>query len=113
MTEQSLTAAAAEAGWSAVRLDLAGVRGKSAFMDRCASALALPDWFGRNWDALADSLTDSPALTGGAGGRLLLVTGWGDFARAAPGEWHTAQEIFGEAARQDAALTVALALGPA
>ncbi len=46
------------AGRLVVTLDLGGVTDKAGLMDRCARALALPDWFGRNWDALADSLSD-------------------------------------------------------
>ncbi|MFH8795349.1 barstar family protein [Streptomyces sp. NPDC017941] len=109
--------------WEAVRgtglttrtLDLDGVRDKSAFMDRCAAALALPDWFGRNWDALADCLTD-PALTHGARGQLLVVTGWRGYADAAPDDWAAAQEVFADAVaygrEQERGLEIVLAVGP-
>ncbi|MFD6414522.1 barstar family protein [Nocardia asteroides] len=46
------------AGRLVVTLDLDGVTDKAGLMERCARDLALPDWFGRNWDALADSLSD-------------------------------------------------------
>ncbi len=49
------------AGRLVVTLDLDGVTDKAGLMDRCARDLDLPDWFGRNWDALADSLAD-PSL---------------------------------------------------
>ncbi|MGA4843170.1 barstar family protein [Streptomyces sp. G45] len=102
-------------GWSTVALDLSGVRGKAAFMDRCAAALALPDWFGRNWDALADCLTDL-SWAPPAPGRLILVSGWRDYAEAAPHEWETAQEVFAAAVEQGrgtaTALEVVLVLGP-
>lgn len=48
----------AEAGWDFVLLDTTGVHDKTGFMDVCATAFDLPRWFGRNWDALADSLAD-------------------------------------------------------
>ena len=44
-----------------VTLDLDGVTDKAGLMDRSARALRLPDWFGRNWDALVDSLSDPPS----------------------------------------------------
>jgi RNAse (barnase) inhibitor barstar len=46
------------AGWNFVLLDTTGVHDKAGFLDVCATAFDLPRWFGRNWDALADSLSD-------------------------------------------------------
>lgn len=72
-----------------VVLGLEGAGDKAAFMERCAVALALPDWFGRNWDALADVLR---------GRRLVLVvTGWEAFAERCPQDWATARSVFAEA----------------
>jgi RNAse (barnase) inhibitor barstar len=31
---------------------------KASLLEAAATALELPEWFGRNWDALADALTD-------------------------------------------------------
>ncbi|MFK0216378.1 barstar family protein [Streptomyces sp. NPDC090298] len=89
-----------------VVLDLTGVTDKAALMDRCADALALPDWFGRNWDALADCLTDLPEAV------TLVVSGWQTYARTRPREWATAQEVFATAVEErPARLSVLLALG--
>ncbi|MET9880436.1 barstar family protein [Actinacidiphila glaucinigra] len=77
-------------------LDLHGVTTKSAFMDRCADQLRLPGWFGRNWDALYDCLTDLPDPE--RGGLRLVVRGWSDFAAAEPGEWRTARRVLADAA---------------
>lgn len=41
-----------------VRIDLAGVAEKGALLDRISAALQFPGWFGRNWDALEDCLSD-------------------------------------------------------
>ena len=62
----TLAAAARPRGLAAWVLDTAGAPSKAAFLDRCAHALALPAWFGRNWDALTDALRDlrAPAGTG-------------------------------------------------
>ncbi|MEU3726174.1 barstar family protein [Streptomyces sp. NPDC031705] len=110
-------AAAEEAGWSVVRLDLDGVRSKAALMRRCARILGAPQWFGGNWDALADVLTDLSWLPD-APGRLLAVTSWRGYAAERPDDWDTLREVLEEAAgfwrEQDGApaLKVLLA-GPA
>ncbi|MEU0946049.1 barstar family protein [Streptomyces canus] len=92
-----------------VTLDLDGVTDKAGLMDRCARDLRLPDWFGRNWDALADVLSD-PGLWAGGGVEeetVVVVRHWDGYAETRPDEWATAREVFAHAA----ALTVALALG--
>jgi len=40
------------------RLDVATVEAKENLFDNLAQALAFPNWFGRNWDALEDVLGD-------------------------------------------------------
>lgn len=49
---------AAAAGFGFVLLDTGEIHDKAGFLDLCATAFDLPRWFGRNWDALADSLSD-------------------------------------------------------
>ncbi|MER6568387.1 barstar family protein [Streptomyces sp. NPDC001093] len=96
-----------------VTLDLDGVTEKAGLMDRAARALALPGWFGRNWDALADSLGDHTVWPEEAveRGLLIVVRNWRPYAEACPEEWRIAQEVFAEAADHTPALSVALALG--
>ncbi|MFE7587188.1 barstar family protein [Streptomyces gardneri] len=90
----------------AVVLDLTGVTDKAALMDRCAVTLALPAWFGRNWDALADCLTDLPEPV------TVVVTGWQEYARTRPREWRTAQDVFATAVdERPTRLCVLLSLG--
>jgi hypothetical protein len=89
-----------------VILDLDGVTDKTALLERCAHDLRLPDWFGHNWDALADCLSD-PGVWPDDAAVLILVRNWQPYAQARPDEWATAQEVFAGAT----ALTVALALG--
>ncbi|GHA04944.1 barstar family protein [Streptomyces echinoruber] len=103
------------AGRHPVTLDLLGVTDKAGLMDRCAGALGLPDWFGRNWDALADCLADPAVWPAGARdrGMFLLVSGWGPYARTRPEEWRIAREVFAEAVDRTPGLTVVLALGGA
>ncbi|MFD3681194.1 barstar family protein [Streptomyces sp. NPDC058613] len=89
-------AAAEEAGWTTVRLDLDGVRTKAGLMRRAGDALDVPEWFGGNWDALADALRDLSWLPD-AKGRLLAVTSWRSFAAARPADWETLREVLEEA----------------
>jgi hypothetical protein len=67
---------AAAAGFGFVLLDTAEIHDKAGFLDLCATAFDLPRWFGRNWDALADSLSDrgtgSPEVVLWTGLRNLL-----------------------------------------
>ncbi|MFE6335604.1 barstar family protein [Streptomyces sp. NPDC057798] len=86
-------------------LDLAGVTDKAGLMDRCLRDLGLPEYFGRNWDALADVLSD-PGLWP-EGPAVIVVRNWEPYAGARPAEWETAREVFSSAS----AVTVALALG--
>ncbi|WP_404961099.1 barstar family protein [Streptomyces sp. 147326] len=89
-------AAADAAGWTTVRLDLDGVRGKAELMRRCGVALRLPEWVGGNWDALADAMRDLSWLPRAAG-RLVAVTSWRGYAAARPAEWETFVEVLEEA----------------
>ncbi|MGW6785073.1 barstar family protein, partial [Streptomyces sp. NPDC054987] len=115
-------AAAEAAGWTTVRLDLDGVRGKAELMRRCGGALRLPEWVGGGWDALADALRDLswlpvavPDTAQASGGRLVAVTSWRGYAGARPEEWETFVEVLEEAVDfwrgEDPGLSVLLAGG--
>ena len=41
-----------------IRVDLEHCTDKATLLARFAAALQFPDWFGHNWDALADCITD-------------------------------------------------------
>ncbi len=41
-----------------VHIDLAACTSKADLLDRFAAALSFPSWFGHNWDAMHDCLTD-------------------------------------------------------
>ena len=62
------------------RISLAGASGNEALMGRVARALEFPQWFGGNWDALEDCLTDLSWSE--AGGHVLLIEG----AEGLPGD---------------------------
>jgi RNAse (barnase) inhibitor barstar len=50
--------AATEAGLAVFRIDIGHAHHKQDFLAQIAKSLSFPDWFGANWDALNDCLTD-------------------------------------------------------
>lgn len=94
---ESLVEAATEAGLHAAPIDFAGCAGKDDALARIAAALRFPEWFGGNWDALADCLGDLSWLDG-AGQLLVFDDAWG--WRERDGEdFATLLDICGEAAQ--------------
>jgi hypothetical protein len=68
------TAAAITQATSGSDLDVVEVDAGSKPLEKMASALAFPEWFGGNWDALEDSLGDLSWRTGH--GHVLVLTGY-------------------------------------
>lgn len=99
----TVVAALRSQGRTVSTLDTSGVGGKAALLDRVARDLALPAWFGRNWDALVDALRDAPALGAGA---CVVWCGAGDLAARDPDAFATAIEIAHEAAVARGALVL-------
>lgn len=60
-------AAGRRAGWRVAELATPEGTDKQELLARCRQAFGLPDWFGANWDALADSLRDVRPGEGHAG----------------------------------------------
>jgi len=58
---------------SALDVVQVGFNDKNDFLGGISSALAFPDWFGRNWDALEDCLADLSWRP--AAGHVLLLSG--------------------------------------
>ena len=92
----ALRSAAVRASFAWMELDTGAARTRDAFLAACARDFGFPDWFGKNWDALADCLQDLSWRP--APGRVVLWRGASGFARAAPDEFATALEIFRDAA---------------
>jgi RNAse (barnase) inhibitor barstar len=92
------------AGWNFVLLDTTGVHDKAGFLDVCATAFDLPRWFGRNWDALVDSLRDRS--TGEP--EVVLWDGWRELLDHDHDTVDVALQIFTEDARESGQLRVVL-----
>ena len=92
----SLAEAAALLDFAVLRIDLAGCTSKDRVLERFAQALRFPDWFGGNFDALADSLGDLSWLS--AEGYLLLIEHADAWRRADDDNFATLLDILNEAA---------------
>lgn len=68
-----LEANVALSGLILFEVDVARVHGKGEFLANLAQVLVAPDWFGQNWDALADVLGDLSWQP--ADGYVLLLCG--------------------------------------
>lgn len=82
-------------GFRATRIDLADCTDKDAVLAAIATALEFPGWFGQNWDALADCLTDLGWAE--APGYVLVLAGTAPFAGAAPDDFDTLIEVLSQA----------------
>lgn len=67
------------------------VKSEADFLQAVAKALMFPDYFGNNWDALEDCLTDLDWLTDNR--LILLYEQPTPFAQAEPSEWLVALDI--------------------
>ncbi len=106
-------AAAKRAGLAILELNLAGVRHKEDFLRAASKALQFPAYFGSNWDAFEECITDLCWLE--ADGYALLIYNPGTFQECEPAEMETARAIFEDAAvywkDQDIRFFVGLAAG--
>ncbi len=88
--------AAARAGLAVFELNLAAVRRKEDFLRAASKALQFPSYFGPNWDAFEECITDLSWLE--ADGYALLIYNPESFQECSPGEMETARAIFEDAA---------------
>lgn len=94
----ALVSVAQGLGFAMVSIDFADCRDKDDALTRIAQALDFPEWFGGNWDALADCLSDLSWKP--ADGYVLLLDNIQAWRTAAPGDFDTASDIFNEAATE-------------
>jgi hypothetical protein len=91
----SLMAEAERAGWRLFYVNGAQVKDKATFLTACATAMQFPPYFGHNWDALEECLTDLAWTP--ASGYVLLYEGAAQLARQDPAVWATAMAILHDA----------------
>jgi hypothetical protein len=85
-------------GYTIFDADLTGCHDKQGLLERLARAMSFPDWFGANWDAWFDCLTDLGWHAPAQGYVLVLRRGLG-MQRTAPETFDTALAIVEDAAR--------------
>jgi RNAse (barnase) inhibitor barstar len=81
------------ANWRFILLDTWGSDDKAGFMQAAHEAFELPEWFGRNFDALGDALSDvEPGEE--QHGIVVVWDGWGPLARAQRRVFDVAVDVF-------------------
>jgi RNAse (barnase) inhibitor barstar len=83
-------------GFDCTRIDLAGCSDKAEFLARISAALGFPAWFGHNWDAFFDCLTDLSWRQ--ALGYVLILEHAAVLQATEPEVFDTALAILGDAA---------------
>lgn len=84
-------------GWLGFHVDGREIYNKESLLERFATALSFPDYFGRNWDALEDCLTDLMWLP--APGYVLLYDHVSYFSANNPNDWSVARSILVDSVR--------------
>lgn len=77
-------------------LDLTNVHSKGEFLAAIAHAIQAPDWFGHNFDALADALCDLSWLEETENGYVLLLLNSGETLGLTAADHTTVMEIFND-----------------
>lgn len=90
------------AGWSFGYVDGWLHQDKAGLLDDVGATLAFPDWYGANFDALADCLRDLTEPT------VLLWDGWGTLARTDRRAFDVAVDVFAERAAERPPFSVLL-----
>lgn len=91
-----LLAGAGAAGCAVLRVDLSAACDKDGMLDLIGQALRFPDWFGHNWDALADCLADMGWLP--AEGYVIILDHCDGIHGRAEGDFVALMQIFQDAA---------------
>lgn len=93
---EDLIAAAENCGYVIFRVDLSRARDKQGLLEAVGRDMAFPEWYGSNWDALADCLNDLGWRPGE--GYLVLLEHCDLLHERAPSDLVAALRIFEEAA---------------
>ena len=95
---EGIRALATSLGYTVFEADLAGCHDKGGLLERLARAMAFPQWFGGNWDAWFDCLSDLGWQAPASGYVMVLRHALG-MHRTAPETLDTALAIVEDAAR--------------
>jgi RNAse (barnase) inhibitor barstar len=90
--EADIKRAAKARGLDYVKVDLKGVTGKTGFLQKAAVRLGVPSYFGMNWDAFSDCLTDMEWRP--ATGYVILFSSYQSFAVKATIDAQAARRVF-------------------
>jgi hypothetical protein len=85
-------------GYTVFEANVTGCHDKAGLLERLARAMSFPGWFGANWDAWFDCLSDL-GWHAAAPGYVLVVRGGLGMQRTAPETFDTALAIVEDAAR--------------
>jgi RNAse (barnase) inhibitor barstar len=91
----AIVAAASHAKLRYLDVDLSHADDKATLFMELARGLELPEHFGNNFDALADSLEDRDWL--GKSGCVIRLGHAAHYRKTHPNDWHTLEEILSEA----------------
>jgi RNAse (barnase) inhibitor barstar len=100
-TDRDLVEEARSAGWQSLSVDTRGATSFDDFYDEVATAWALPEWFGRNCDALFDVLGDLALRP-----TLIVWDGLRELADVDPVQTSAVVEVLRDATGQATALVV-------
>ena len=93
-----LLAGAGAAGCLVLRVDLAAARNKEELLAAVGKALRFPEWFGHNWDALADCLLDMGWLP--AEGYVVILDHCDGIHGRAESDFVTLMQVFQDTAEE-------------
>lgn len=91
-----LLSGAQAAGCLVLRVDLGTARDREQMLDAIGKALRFPEWYGHNWDALADCLLDLGWLP--AAGYVVILDRCDGIHGRAESEFVKLMQVFQEAA---------------
>lgn len=103
---EDIIVAAEKCAYVIFKVDLTRVSDKQGLLEAIGRDMAFPEWFGRNWDALADCLNDLGWRPGE--GYLVLLEHCDLLHESAANELATALRIFQDASNSWRELGVAL-----
>jgi hypothetical protein len=93
--ERILAGEAFPPGFFVAVIDGEAAGSRAGIFTEMARVLRFPDYFGRNWDAVYDCLTDLSWLP--AGGYVVVVDGFDHLATAEPEQWAIGLKVLREA----------------